>query len=112
MSGLQAIADRFEIEAVRGEFTDAAMMGESDRFTSLFTQDGAWRIPDINEKFVSRGKTRAGIEWLQGASATRSSGCPTATSRMSPPCCAMRCTTSRRSNGEASICSGGGSRDA
>jgi hypothetical protein len=26
MSDLQAIADRFEIEALRGEFTDAAMM--------------------------------------------------------------------------------------
>ena len=37
MSDLQAIADRFEI--------DALMMGDYDRFASLFTQDGAWRIP-------------------------------------------------------------------
>jgi hypothetical protein len=47
MSDLQAIADRFEIEALRGEFTDALMMREYDRFPSLFTADGAWRIPYI-----------------------------------------------------------------
>ena len=29
MSDLQAIADRFEIEAQRGEFTDAVMMRQS-----------------------------------------------------------------------------------
>jgi hypothetical protein len=43
MSELQAIADRFDIEAPRGEFTDASMMRDYDRFASLFTQDGAWR---------------------------------------------------------------------
>jgi hypothetical protein len=43
MSDVQAIADRFEIEALRGEFTDAAMMRDYDHFASLFTQDGAWR---------------------------------------------------------------------
>ena len=47
MSDLQAIADRVEIEALRGEFTDAAMMRDYDRFASLFTQDGALRIPNI-----------------------------------------------------------------
>jgi dihydrofolate reductase len=36
----------------------------------------------------------------------------TGTSGTSPPRGAMRWTTSRRSNGEPSICSGGGSRDA
>ncbi len=65
MSDLQAIADRFEIEALRGEFTDAGMMRDYDRFASLFTQDGAWRIPDVAE-FVSREEIRAGIERLQG----------------------------------------------
>jgi hypothetical protein len=40
MSNLQAIADRFEIEALRGEFTDAGMMRAYDRLASLFTQDG------------------------------------------------------------------------
>jgi len=43
MSELQAIAERFEIEALRGEFTDAAMMHDYDRFASLLTRDGAWR---------------------------------------------------------------------
>jgi len=44
MSDVKAIADRFEIEELRGEFTDAAMMHDDyDRFASLFTRDGAWR---------------------------------------------------------------------
>jgi hypothetical protein len=34
MSDLQAIADRFEIEALRGEFTDAVMMRDYDRHQS------------------------------------------------------------------------------
>jgi ketosteroid isomerase-like protein len=66
MSDLQAIADRFEIEALRGEFTDASLMRDWDRFASLFTQDGAWRIPHIDIEFVSREKIRAGIERLRG----------------------------------------------
>ena len=65
MSDIQAIADRFEIEALRGEFTDAVMMGDYDRVASLFTQDGAVRIPDINAEAVSREEIRAGIERLQ-----------------------------------------------
>jgi hypothetical protein len=43
MSDVKAIADRFEIEALRGEFTDAAMMRDYDRFASLVTRDGACR---------------------------------------------------------------------
>ena len=66
MSDAQAIADRFEIEALRGEFTDAGMMRDYDRFASLFTQDGAWRIPHIDVEFDSREEIRAGIERLQG----------------------------------------------
>jgi ketosteroid isomerase-like protein len=66
MSNLQAIADRFEIEALRGEFTDAGMMRDYDRFASLFTHDGVWRIPDVNVEFVSREEIRTGIERLQG----------------------------------------------
>jgi ketosteroid isomerase-like protein len=66
MSDLQAIADRFEIEALRAEFTDAGMMRDYDRFASLFTQDGAWRMPHINEELVGREEIRAGIERLQG----------------------------------------------
>jgi ketosteroid isomerase-like protein len=66
MSDIQAIADRFEIEVLRGEFTDAGMMRDYDRFASLFTQDGVWRIPDIGVEFVSRDEIRAGVERLQG----------------------------------------------
>jgi ketosteroid isomerase-like protein len=66
MPNLQDIADRVEIDALRGECSDAAMMRDYDRFASLFTQDGAWRIPDANVEFVSRDEIRAGIERGQG----------------------------------------------
>ena len=42
------------------------MMRNYNRFASLFTQDGAWRIPYINAEFVSREEIRAGIERMQG----------------------------------------------
>ena len=35
MSDFQAISDRVDIEALRGEFTDAAMMRDYDRLASL-----------------------------------------------------------------------------
>lgn len=66
MTDLRTIADRVEIEALRGEFTDAGMMRDYDRFASLFTQDGAWRMPHINVEFVGREGIRAGIERLHG----------------------------------------------
>ena len=66
MSDLQAIADRVEIEALRGEFTDAVMMHDYDRFASLFTEDGAVRMPDVPAEVVGREQIRAGIERLQG----------------------------------------------
>lgn len=65
MSDLQAIADRVDIEALRCEFTDAAMVRDYDRFASLFTQDGAWRLPYVNVEFVGRAEIRAGIEHAQ-----------------------------------------------
>ena len=65
MSDIRAIADRFEIEALRGEFTDAIMVRDYDRFASLFAQDGAWRMPHIKEEFVTREEIRVGIERLQ-----------------------------------------------
>jgi hypothetical protein len=37
VSDFQAIADRVEIEALRGEFTDAVMMRDYGRVASLFT---------------------------------------------------------------------------
>ena len=65
MSELQVIADRVEIEALRGEFTDAVMMRDYDRLASLFTADGVVRIPDVNAEAVSREEIRAGVERLQ-----------------------------------------------
>jgi hypothetical protein len=41
------------------------MMRDYDRLASLFTRDGAVRIPDINAEAVSREEIRAGIERLQ-----------------------------------------------
>jgi ketosteroid isomerase-like protein len=64
MSDLQAIADRVEIEALRGEFTDAIMMRDYDRLASLFTHDGAVRMPYIHAELVGR-KEIAGIERMQ-----------------------------------------------
>ena len=54
MSDFQAIADRVEIEALRGEFTDAAMMRDGDRLASLFTHDGVLRMPNIPAEFRGR----------------------------------------------------------
>ena len=54
MSDFQAIADRIEIEALRGEFTDAAMMRDRARLASLFTPDGALRMPDVPVELVGR----------------------------------------------------------
>jgi hypothetical protein len=47
MSDMQTIADRVEIEALRGEFTDAVMMRDYDRIASLFTPNGALRMPNV-----------------------------------------------------------------
>lgn len=66
MTDLQTIADRVEIEALRGEFTDAVMVQDYDRLASLFTEDGVVRMPHIDEEAVSREEIRAGIERLQG----------------------------------------------
>ena len=66
MSDLQIIVDRFEIQALWGEFNDALMMRDFDRFASLFTPDGAWRIPYIDVGFVGSENIRAGVERMQG----------------------------------------------
>ena len=59
MNDLQVIADRVEIEALRGEFTDAVMMNDHDRLASLFTPDGAARIPLGNIEAAGREQIRA-----------------------------------------------------
>ncbi len=59
MSDLQAIADRVEIEALRGEFTDAVMMRDYDRLASLFTHDGALRMPNVPADLAGRDEIGA-----------------------------------------------------
>jgi ketosteroid isomerase-like protein len=59
MRDVQAIADRVEIEALRGEFTDAAMMRNYDRLASLFTPDGALRMPNLPVDLAGREAIRA-----------------------------------------------------
>jgi ketosteroid isomerase-like protein len=59
MSDVQAIADRFEIEALRGEFSDAVMMRDYDRIASLFTPDAAWRMPNIPVELAGQEEIRA-----------------------------------------------------
>ncbi|WP_327092158.1 nuclear transport factor 2 family protein [Nonomuraea sp. NBC_01738] len=65
MTDLRAIADRVEIEALRGELTDAVMMRDHDRLATLFTPDAALRWPHIGKEFVGRDEIRAGIAWGQ-----------------------------------------------
>jgi ketosteroid isomerase-like protein len=59
MRDLEAIADRVEIEALRGEFTDAVMMRDYDRLASLFTADGALRMPYASVELASQEEIRA-----------------------------------------------------
>jgi ketosteroid isomerase-like protein len=66
MSDFQAIVDRFEIEALRGEYTDAATLRDFDRFAALFTEDAAMRWPHVPVEFIGRGEIRAAIEQGQG----------------------------------------------
>lgn len=65
MLELQRIADRIEITALAGEFTDAGMTHDYDRFASLFIEDGVWAIPGGAIEFRGRAAIRAGIERLQ-----------------------------------------------
>jgi ketosteroid isomerase-like protein len=65
MNTFQGVADRVEIEALRGEFTDAAMMGDRARLASLFTPDGALRMPNIPVELIGREEIRTGGERLQ-----------------------------------------------
>ena len=58
MSDFQAIADRVEIEALRGEYTDAAMMCDYDRVASLFTPDGVLRMPNVPVDLEGRDQIR------------------------------------------------------
>jgi hypothetical protein len=59
MTDLQAIADRIEIEALRAELADAGLMRDYDRFASMFTHDGAWRMPHIPAEFAAALHSRS-----------------------------------------------------
>ena len=59
MSDIQAVVDRVEIEALRGEFTDAVMMRDYDRVAALFTPDGVWRMPNVPVELEGREAIRA-----------------------------------------------------
>ena len=59
MTDFQAIADRVEIEALRGEYTDAAMMRDYDRVASLFTPDGVLRMPNVPVELAGPEQIRA-----------------------------------------------------
>ena len=64
MSDLQAVVDRFDIETLRGEFTDAVMMRDYGRVASLFTPDGVWRMPNIPDELAGQEEIRAYIQEL------------------------------------------------
>jgi hypothetical protein len=64
-SQVQPLDRRTTDRGLRGELTDAVMMGDYDRLASLSTEDGIVRIPHINEEAVSREGIRAGVERLQ-----------------------------------------------
>jgi ketosteroid isomerase-like protein len=59
MSDFQAIADRVEIEALRGEFSDAVMMRDYNQAALLFTPDGALRMPNVPVELIGRDQIRA-----------------------------------------------------
>jgi ketosteroid isomerase-like protein len=59
MRDLEVIADRVEVEALRGEFTDAAMMRDYGRLAGLFTADGVLRIPDASIELAGQAEIRA-----------------------------------------------------
>ena len=58
--------DRVAIDALRAEFTDAVMVHDFDRLASLFTVDGAVRMPDVPAEAEGRPAVRAAVERMQG----------------------------------------------
>jgi ketosteroid isomerase-like protein len=59
MSDMQSIADRVEIEALRGEYSDAVMMRDYERVAALFTADGVLRMPNVPVELVGHDEMRA-----------------------------------------------------
>ncbi|NUR90203.1 MAG: nuclear transport factor 2 family protein [Nonomuraea sp.] len=65
MDTMQLLADRVEIDALRGEFSDAAMTRDFDRLAELFTEDAVLRIPEAGIEVIGRAALRAGAERMQ-----------------------------------------------
>ncbi len=87
MSDFQTITDRVEIEALRSEFTDAVMMRDYDRLASLFTPDGALRMPNIPAELVGRERGYR-LWWISSCrTRTRARSGWTATPRPAVPTC-------------------------
>ncbi|OLF05732.1 DUF4440 domain-containing protein [Actinophytocola xinjiangensis] len=68
MNDPRETADRTAIEALRAEYSDAAMMLDHERFASLFTDDGVMVIPDAGIEHRGRaaildGATRLRAGW-------------------------------------------------
>lgn len=66
MTDIQTVADRIEIQALPGEFTDAGMMRDYDRLGSLFAEDGVLKIPAAGVGFTGPKEISEGIERLRG----------------------------------------------
>ena len=58
MSDMRKIADRVEIEALRGEYSDAVMMRDYDRVAVLFTADGVLRMPNVPVELTGHDEMR------------------------------------------------------
>jgi ketosteroid isomerase-like protein len=67
MNDFQAIADRVEIEALRGDYADAVMMGDRARLATLFAPDGVLRMPNVPVELVGREEIRTWGEQVQDA---------------------------------------------
>src|SRR2546423_15192011 len=65
MSAFQPFAARVEMGALRGEFPDGGMRRARARLASLFTPDGALRMPNIPAELAGREQIRAGGVRLQ-----------------------------------------------
>lgn len=59
MTDLRAVTDRVEIEALRGEYCDAVVLRDYERIATLFTSDGALRMPDIPANLEGPEQIRA-----------------------------------------------------
>lgn len=67
MTDLQTLTDRIEIDALRSEYNDAAMMHDHARFAALFTEDAVYRIPAAGIEHIGRERILSGFERMADA---------------------------------------------